>query len=370
MNAESPPVNGQNRFAHIDAMRAFAVLLVVVAHAGLGHIVPGGSGVTIFFAISGFIITFLLLRERDNTGTFSVAGFYLRRVIKIAPPYITVILAPTLLYSLWAAVDWVGVLAQTFFAYNWIKTQGLAVLPGSEVVWSLAIEEQFYIVFAAIWLLTIKSAYWRSITVISACAGILFSTGLRLFLASSSTQSDRIYYGTDTRLDGIAWGVLAAVILHYWQSDRQTHRRLVTALSKDWMLCGAILIYLLSLVIRDEWYRDTFRFTFQAVASSLVILYGMLPGEGVIRKVFNSVVQSRILNLIGAASYSIYLVHLILNGIIRDEMTGMPLAFSVTTLSLVGIMAGIVIYYLIEIPTHRFGKKLRASPQTPVARRT
>jgi hypothetical protein len=64
-----PVLAPSGRYAHLDAMRAFAVMVVVLAHAGLQHVVPGGSGVTIFFSISGFIITFLLLRERDRTGT-------------------------------------------------------------------------------------------------------------------------------------------------------------------------------------------------------------------------------------------------------------------------------------------------------------
>jgi peptidoglycan/LPS O-acetylase OafA/YrhL len=64
-------ISSSGRFEHIDALRALAVMLVVVAHAGLGHIVPGGSGVTVFFTISGFVITNLVLRERQRTGSFN-----------------------------------------------------------------------------------------------------------------------------------------------------------------------------------------------------------------------------------------------------------------------------------------------------------
>ncbi len=88
--------NTAGRFAHIDAMRAFAVLLVVVAHAGAGLIVPGGSGVTIFFAISGLIITLLVLREQYKTGGFAIGGFFFRRAAKILPPLIVVVLVPSL----------------------------------------------------------------------------------------------------------------------------------------------------------------------------------------------------------------------------------------------------------------------------------
>ncbi|MGF0263595.1 acyltransferase family protein [Rhodococcus ruber] len=79
------------RFAHIDAMRAAAVILVVLAHGGLGDVIPGGSGVTVFFTISGFIITFLVLRERDKTSAFAIGPFYYRRVLKIVPPLLIAI---------------------------------------------------------------------------------------------------------------------------------------------------------------------------------------------------------------------------------------------------------------------------------------
>ncbi|WP_181365120.1 acyltransferase family protein [Arthrobacter sp. HMWF013] len=89
-------------------MRAFAVMLVVVAHAGLGLIIPGGSGVTIFFTISGFIITYLMLRERDKTGGFSLGGFYFRRAVKIAPPLILAVVIPTLIYAIFEDINWGG----------------------------------------------------------------------------------------------------------------------------------------------------------------------------------------------------------------------------------------------------------------------
>ncbi len=125
--------NTAGRFAHIDAMRAFAVLLVVVAHAGAGLIVPGGSGVTIFFAISGLIITLLVLREQDKTGGFAIGGFFFRRAAKILPPLIVVVLVPSLVWACFGPLDWGALAAQIFFVFNWVKASGdlFHVLPGS-----------------------------------------------------------------------------------------------------------------------------------------------------------------------------------------------------------------------------------------------
>lgn len=359
----SPLLNGANRYAHIDAMRAAAVMLVVVAHAGIGHIVPGGSGVTIFFAISGYIITFLLLRERDKTGGFSPRGFYSRRFLKIAPPFTVIALLPTLVYALWNPVHWGAVLSQVFFVYNWIKTQALDVLPGSEVVWSLAIEEQFYIIFAIVWLFTVKSVHWKRIITSVAVLAIVYSTAARIFLAG---ESDRIYYGTDTRLDGIAWGVLAAIVYHTWLRKSDRNSTFCRFASSDWALALSGVAYLVSLAIRDEWFRDTFRFTLQAVAACVVILYGMLPGDGPIRRVFYRVVGLRLVNLIGLASYSIYLIHLSLDSIFRPVLADLPLLFRVPFLTVVGVVGGVIIYKLIEVPAHRFGQKSRSASELGV----
>ena len=168
------------RFAHIDAMRAAAVLIVVVSHAGVTF-VPGGSGVTIFFVVSGFIITYLLLRERDRTGGFDIRNFYLRRALKIFPPFAAIVMIPTLIYSLFRYINPYDFLGQILFFFNWRYTDGYAdVLPGSHLTWSLSIEEQFYLVFAAIWMLTVKSRHYMSILLWLAPALILASALMRM----------------------------------------------------------------------------------------------------------------------------------------------------------------------------------------------
>lgn len=359
----SVPLNEANRFAHIDAMRAFAVLIVVVAHAGYGYIVPGGSGVTIFFAISGFIITHLLLRERDKTGSFSAGGFYFRRIVKIAPPLILVVVVPTLIYSIWVAIDWAAFLAEVFFIFNWWYVDGEPhVLPGTGVVWSLSIEEQFYIVFAIIWLLSVRLKYWRLIMMIVAAFGVVYSTLSRLIIAMDPMMTDRIYYGSDTRLDGIAWGVLAALSFHIFQERKRVSDAVFRYMSKDMTLILAVSLYIISLIIRDEWFRDTFRFTLQSLAACFVIIYGLLPGQGPIRRIFYAVSQWKWVSLTGLASYSIYLVHLVLMEWLREYLI-LPLPLEALILSCIGVGVGICIYGLVEVPFHRYARKARKNRQ-------
>ncbi|MDD7945821.1 acyltransferase [Microbacterium sp. NE2HP2] len=360
--ASSPAaLNRAQRFAHIDAMRAFAVLLVVVGHAGLGRFVPGGSGVTIFFAISGFIITYMVIRERERTHTFRAGRFYFRRAMKLFPPLLIVIIVPTLIYSLFASVDWWAFFAQIAFFFNWFKAQGGAdVLPGSGVVWSLAIEEQFYLVFAAIWLLAYRSRKYHAILVTLAIVSILTSNIIRFVIIGSGEPlaAERIYYSTDTRLDSISWGVLAASLLHIWQVNGSRPSRFSQWFASPLALIFAALLFLGSLVLRDDWFRDTLRFPMQSIAASMVITYGLLPGTGATRQLFYRASTLRWVSMIGLASYSVYLVHLPLMGLIMPFVEQWPLLLRAITLSTFTTAAGILAYLIIERPALRARDRL------------
>ncbi|MBI9116204.1 acyltransferase family protein [Sanguibacter suaedae] len=356
MIEQTVPVNAANRFAHIDAMRALAVGLVVIAHAGLGHIVPGGSGVTIFFAISGFIITLLVLKEWDRTEGFSVSSFYFRRLVKIAPPFVLAVVAPTLVYAIWNPVSWRDVLAQVFFVFNWTATDGTksGVLPGSGVVWSLAIEEQFYLVFALVWVCLARSRRAPWVLAIVALLIALISSGLRVYLTVAGVETARIYYGSDTRMEGIALGVLAAV--YYFRSPRGAipMDRVRRALASDWALVAGGVVFVLTLLVRSPEFRDTLRYTLQALVACVVILYGLLPGDSVVRRTFYRFCSSRFVSLVGLASYSIYLVHLSLIYALEPYLAELPwfLRFGVSVV--VGVGAGIAMYKVVEVPVHRW----------------
>ncbi|WP_342659730.1 O-acetyltransferase OatA [Rhodococcus ruber] len=359
-----PVVTGSSavpRFAHIDAMRAAAVILVVLAHGGLGDVIPGGSGVTVFFTISGFIITFLVLRERDKTSAFAIGPFYYRRVLKIVPPLLIAIVVPTLVYALWNPVDWRAFAGQLFFYYNWYKAAGGAeVLPGTGVVWSLSIEEQFYIVFALLWLVFVRSRFWRPLLVATAVIAVAGSTSARILLAIGGSSSSRIYYGSDTRLDGIAWGVLVAVAYHSWVTDGERETKVTRLLASPVSLISALLLYLVSVAIRDDTFRDTARYSVQSLCAALVIVYGFMCGRGRVGKLFDRVVSNRFVALIGLASYSIYLVHLVLMLGSRSFTDTWPEGIALPVLVVVGVGAGILVYQFVEVPVLRWRKMREA----------
>jgi peptidoglycan/LPS O-acetylase OafA/YrhL len=363
-NSFSPPVNSQHRFAHIDAMRAFAVLVVVLAHAGLGHVVPGGSGVTIFFSISGFVITFIVLKEMSKTDGFDIGRFYRNRAYKILPPLLVAIVLPTLIWSMWSTVNWAAVLGQVFFYYNWFKVNGGAdVLPGTGVVWSLSIEEQFYLVFAIVWFFLVNSRSRVAVLAVLACACVIGSTATRLALFADGTSHDRIYYGSDTRLDGIAYGVLLGVAYYVW-TERGSKPNAVTSIVGHWLaLATGISLYILSLVIRDEFFRDTFRYSLQSLSACIVIAFGLVPGIGLVRRVFYAISESRIVTAIGLSSYSIYLCHLIVGNVFRNLTSAWPLGLRVLVTASLGVAAGYLLYRAVELPVQEYKRKRRPVKQ-------
>lgn len=371
-----------NRYAHIDAMRAFAVLLVVFSHAGLTF-VPGGSGVTIFFVISGFIITFLLLREREKTGGFAIGGFYMRRLIKIVPPLVLALIIPTLIYMAFGGNVNIGdFLGQIFFFFNWRYLDSeINVLPGSHVTWSLAIEEQFYLIFALIWLFAVKNQHYLKIVTGIGIAAIIWSNLSRLFLFWNGASSDRIYFGTDTRVEAIAVGTLTAV---WFFKNRDTTavrgsklaeqgagqprvnpwERKVPLLGRNWVVFCAVGIYLFSLVIRDDFFRETIRYSIQAVAAALMILWGQVALRQPLGNKLMKLLQWRFLQLLGLSSYSIYLSHDVLYKIIEPHLGFLPYPVMILLMVAMGLAMGIAMYKFVEIPALIFKDRYFASANT------
>jgi peptidoglycan/LPS O-acetylase OafA/YrhL len=131
----------------LDGIRAISFFLVFFSHIGLGGVVPGGFGVSIFFLLSGFLITTLLRAEFGRYQRISLSSFYLRRVLRILPPlYVTLALAALLWYP---DIPFAGTVAQALQVSNYyeIFASDPRSMKGTAVLWSLAVEEHFYLIF-------------------------------------------------------------------------------------------------------------------------------------------------------------------------------------------------------------------------------
>lgn len=163
----------------LDGLRAVAILIVYLSHAGLSHVVPGLFGVTVFFFLSGYLITTLLRIECERHGTSNLRQFFLRRTLRIMPPFylITGVIALlTATGALPGGFHGQALTAQALFAANYWEIAGGVQPPGTEVLWSLAVEEHFYLLFPFFYLVMrriLPDRQQQFALLITVCAAVL-----------------------------------------------------------------------------------------------------------------------------------------------------------------------------------------------------
>jgi peptidoglycan/LPS O-acetylase OafA/YrhL len=291
----------------LDGIRAISFLLVFAAHAGLKRYVPGGLGVTIFFFLSGFLITTLMRDEYDRDGSINFRHFWLRRILRILPPfYLVLILAVvgSLLLEPPGTIEVLPVTAQMLHYSNyWIIEHGYPGLPpGTGVYWSLAVEEHFYLLFP--WLYSLirrlrMSARAQAVFFWSLCLLVLLWRCLLVFAFHVST--DRTYMATDTRVDSILFGCALAV----WCNPVRDGLILSERRWKYVYTPGALMVFLGCLLVRDDSFRETLRYSLQGAALTVLFVAAIRYDHWAPFRLLNT----RLLVFIGLLSYSLYLLH-------------------------------------------------------------
>ena len=289
----------------LDGLRAVSILLVFVGHADrLPQPVVPGVGVTIFFFLSGYLITTLLRLEFDKSERISLRNFYLRRVLKIIPPMYAVIILGVIVTAIGlvpSALSVGGVSATALhFANYWMIFVDDGIPKSMRVMWSLAVEEHFYLVFPLLYIGLRKwsKSKWVQAGVLAAICVVVL--GWRTYLwVVQGVDFEHIYYATDTRVDSILWGCILAIVANPY---------LDKAWAPDWFWkIIAAPVGLISVYAGTRGYNlaPTIGYTMQALGLVLVF-------TAVIR--FPTFGPFRILNWrpivwLGVISYSFYLVH-------------------------------------------------------------
>jgi peptidoglycan/LPS O-acetylase OafA/YrhL len=341
----------------LDGLRAVSFLLVFVSHTRLIREIPGGFGVTVFFFLSGFLITTLMRREWDKIGTLDVKHFYLRRALRILPPFYLVLIVASLMTAAGVfddgKIEWKGFLSQAVhFSNYWVIINGWprGMAPGTSVFWSLAVEEHFYLLFPFVFL-----AFRRARLSSRMCAVVLWGFCLaillwRLHLVAQGASTARTNIGSDTRFDSILFGCALAL----WGNpvlDGPVARPLVW----KWILLplglGALLF---TFVHRGDPFRETYRYTIQGIALIPVFVCGIEWPRMPIFRVLNW----RPIAFMGVLSYSLYLVHFIVLSCLESRlpaMAGVPRAAMALALS---VLAARLIYEIVEKPCARLRARL------------
>ena len=192
----------------LDGLRGIAVLLVMASHADLpGFRLGGGTGVTMFFVLSGFLITALLVEEQSDTGRVNLRAFYRRRLFRLLPALV-VFLAGALAMG-WGTGD--HATAALLYVANWVRAGG-GNLGDLGHTWSLAIEEQFYVIWPVLFMALAKRPAWL---LRLAVVGTILSAVSRTMIVIGGNQAamDRVYFGSDTRADAILAGCILGLII-------------------------------------------------------------------------------------------------------------------------------------------------------------
>jgi peptidoglycan/LPS O-acetylase OafA/YrhL len=302
--SERPPTAAP-AIPSLDGIRAIAVSLVFYAHSGLERFIPGGLGVTIFFVLSGFLITTLMRIEYDKRGRIAFGSFYLRRLIRLMPPLAVVVCGAWLLSAL-GVIDGrfslAGLLSALFYFGNYhVIAQDFGGMPrGMGIVWSLAIEEHYYLLYPPLAALLL---HWRrpgaSVLVLTfLCIAVLL---WRYWLVLHDANLNYIMMATDTRVDAILIGCGLALWLNPWL-DRLPAKRL----GMQWFLAAtSVIVLICTFVYRDEFFRLTLRYTLQSLAIAVLLYLAVAHAD---RPPFRWL-SARPLVYIGSISYSIYLSH-------------------------------------------------------------
>ncbi len=370
------PVKSSGRSARLpyspalDGLRALAVIAVLIYHAGL-HWLPGGFlGVEIFFTISGYLITSLLLSEWRETGRINLGQFWLRRGRRLLPALFLVIVC-SLVFAVLFLPDEVAKLradALASFAYviNWyliFSQQSYFEAVGRPSLlrhlWSLAVEEQFYLIWPLIFVLTMTRFRKRTVLVGVAVAALI-SMALMAVLYAPGADPSRVYYGTDTRASGILIGVALAFI---WTPGKSQGRR-IDKLPFDLigvLAFGALLACCLLISEFDDFlYRGGFILT---ALSTAVLIAAVVHPRG---KRLAAVLGSSALVWIGLRSYGIYLWHWPVFMLTRPQLD-----VSLDGPALLAVRLGLTMalavlsYHLLETPirTGALGRSWRALQQ-------
>jgi len=342
----------------LDGLRGVAVLGVMVFHSGL--IVGGWLGVDLFFALSGFLISTLLLEEHAETGRIHFGRFYLRRALRLLPALVTLVAVLTLVllattsreHRIYLALSVVAVL---FYFANWVEPFGIPLAWGFAHTWSLAIEEQFYLVWPITMAGLLHFVRRRvAISVIVVCSAILAFI-YRMVLARAGASHIRLFEGSDTHADSLLIGCSLAFLMSWnlLPSDRRS--RLVIK-----GLAPLSLLTLLVLFVRARYpidYVEHGASTFTALCAVMIIADVLSP-----RSLLAPVLRNWLLVRTGRVSYGLYLWHqpiFFALGIYAYRPIASPWIIAVGWIATAGI--SLISFAVIEQPALRLKARLRAT---------
>ena len=322
-NASAEP--RASRLSGLDGLRAIAVIGVLIFHAGVTHLTGGFLGVDLFFVISGFLITWLLIAERQRHGRIRLGRFYLRRARRLLPALVTMLVATTIFMAIFFRGDLaeargdIGA-AGGYFSNWWYVLHHRSYFvaagrqPPLQHLWSLAVEEQFYLVWPLLLIILLAvRVRLRWVFAVATVGAVASAWWMRTLAIRGNvpfdTDSARLYYGTDTHASALLLGAAGAAVMAALAQRRSRTGREVssaTTLLADLAglaaLAGVVWMMHSRTSVSPELFRRGF-FVFAAIALVAVVTVS-LPGS-----LLGAVLDVAPLRWVGTRSYGLYLWH-------------------------------------------------------------
>ena len=338
IRSDRVPARRLGQVPALDGVRGLAISLVLLHHSQLLTNGDGGSvGVSVFFVLSGFLITSLLVTEQMEDG-IKLVRFYLRRALRLLPAFVAVAAASAIVLNMVGRPDdglRSSLLAGTYVG-NWILAGGTSLGPMGHS-WSLAIEEQFYLVWPLILLVLWPALARRGVWILLLLAAA--TAALRLLLWGVGAPTERIAFGTDTQAGGLLVG---AALAFAWQRD---------AMRIPWAV-GPIAIAALCFLAWAPAFGGSYLAvgeTVAVVAAGALILTALSGTD----RTLTSALEWRPLRMLGLISYGAYLWHypvMWYAGVVR----GHPDLWLSLAVLVVSILLAVGSYVFIELPILRW----------------
>jgi peptidoglycan/LPS O-acetylase OafA/YrhL len=367
------------RLGHIPGLgglRGIAVLLVVMLHSGTffpesvketlpWHFVRGGFlGVDLFFALSGFLITSLLLEERASSGRVNYRHFYARRGLRLLPALYTM-LAVYAVYSVIGDISWyktkTTILWAVLYATNFqALIKPLSTAPGLGHLWSLAIEEQFYLIWPFIFVFALSRTRRVAPLVVGMLVAIYMIGLHRYALHESGANPLRLYVRLDTRADELLIGALAAVLWY--------HRGTIARVWFELLGWGGAAVFVFCMFQKPEpaSFWDLGGFTLVGFAATAMVV-AAVSGKWSAKPVLTCAP----LLMFGEISYGLYLWHLFVFRAVQNLGASMPWWSQLIVAWIITAAVTAASWFLIEKPAnrlrHRFRRVAPAPPADPPA---
>lgn len=353
------------RVPALDGLRGLAVLLVMAFHAHIPGLAGGGVGVDVFFVLSGFLITTLLVQEFDATGSVRMGAFYGRRFLRLGPA----LLAMLIVFCLFSVLAFTGEEVRAnladagiaaIYMTNWARAFQWHAPQLLGHTWSLSIEEQFYLLWPVALVAALHALRNRRYVMALASGLAALSCVWRVWLVVHGADSPRTFNGLDTRADGLMIGCCLGIAFASGLVEGRTRQRVLAATR---LLTPVAVVGLGLLAFLSRWdarWMHLVGFTAGAACAGCIIIHLLVS-----RDTFLHVcLSNRALMWVGSVSYGLYLWHYaVFRAMSRFGASNLTVLIAGTMLTIALTAAS---YYLLERPLLRLRHRIGATPAMPV----